>query len=147
MKNPNDEIREKILKYLYDTYKKAHGINLVKVTDAMVQHELQEQGYKTEDIISNFLYLIQTGFIKKESENYTFDGWDYKSNKSKPMRGKQLYYTISDKGINHFEGASMFQKSSWVTGINVTNVQGVTVIGDNNFVRNEYNDLYNKILG
>jgi len=145
MANVNDEIREKILKYLYSHFKNAMSVNNVRVTDAMVLSAVQREGYKRQDIVSNFIYLVQTGWIKKETESYSYDYPDYMTGKSKKMRGKQIYYTISDKGINHFEGTSVFQKSHWLTGINVTNIQGITVIGDNNFVHQEFGDLYRNL--
>ncbi|MCD6115346.1 hypothetical protein J7J74_03660 [bacterium] len=145
MANINDEIREKILKYLYEQFKKARSIRNVRVTDAMVGNALRREGYKQQDIVSNFIYLVQTGWIKKETESYSYDFPDYTTGKSKKIRGKQTYYTISDKGVNHFEGTSVFQKSHWLTGINVTNIQGVTIIGDNNFVHQEFGDLYRNL--
>jgi hypothetical protein len=145
MVNINDQIREKILKYLYEHFKKAVSINNARTTDVMVVNALHREGYKRQDIVSNFIYLVQTGWIKKETESYSYNYPDYTTGKSKKMRGKQIYYTISDKGINHFEGTSVFQKSHWLTGINVTNIQGVTVIGDNNFVHQEFGELYRNL--
>jgi len=143
--NPNDEIREKILKHLYDTYKTAKNTHRAKVTGVMLERAIEKQGYKKEEVVSNFLYLVQTNWIKKETESYTSGGLTIGGKKTPVTRGKTTYYMISDKGINHFEGASAFQKSTWQTGINITNVQGVTVIGDNNFVRNEYSELYRNL--
>ena len=145
MANINDEIREKILKYLYDRLKKAISINNAKATDAMIEGALQREGYKRQDIISNFIYLIQSGWIKKEIETYSYDFPDSLTGKSKKVREKQIYCIITDKGVNHFEGSSIFQKSHWLTGINVTNVQGITIIGDNNFVHQEFSDLYRSL--
>lgn len=145
MSSINDEIREKILKYLYDHLKKAMSFKNARVTDTMVESALRREGYKQQDIISNFIYLVQTGWIKKGTESYSYNLPDSITGKPKKVRSKQIYYTISDKGVNHFEGASIFQKSHWLTGINVTNIRGVTVIGDNNFVRQEFGDLYRSL--
>jgi hypothetical protein len=57
------------------------------------------------------------------------------------------YYKISDIGITYFEGPSEFQRvSKSFSGINITNVQGVTVVGDQNVVVNtQYLDLYRRL--
>lgn len=143
--NPNDEIREKILKYLYDVYKNATNTHRAKVTGVVLERDIERQGYTKQEVVSNFLYLQQTNWIKKETESYTSGGLSIGGKKTPITRGKTTYYMISDKGINHFEGTSNFQKSTWQTGINITNVQGVTVIGDSNFVRNEYSNLYRNL--
>lgn len=130
--NRNDEIRENILKFIYEKYKNASGINLAKVTDIEAQNALRQQGFNNSEIISNFLYLVQSGWIKKETKSWSIG----------KTRGKTDYYLASDKTINHFEGPSIFQKSNWMTGINITNIQGVTVIGDNNYVNQQFTELY-----
>ena len=124
--NSNDLMREAILKYFYDLSKKALSMNRAKANELMTVKALVGS-HARQDIISNLLYLIQTGYIKQEKIE------------------KIPYYMISDKGISHFEGTSNFQKSHWVTGINVTNIQGVTVIGDHNFVHQEFNNLYKNL--
>ena len=124
--NNNDEIREGILKYLYDLSTKALSVNRMKANEVMVIKNLMSR-YPREKIIGNLSYLINTGGITQEKIE------------------KIPYYTISDKGVEHFEGASNFQKSHWITGINVTNTQGVIVIGDHNFVHQEYGDLYRSL--
>lgn len=145
MTNNNDEIRRKILQFMYDKYISAPSINRMRVTDAMVRIDLGKQGYDRNTILRNFQYLVQTGYIKKETEAYSYKSPGYNRGKSTTIKGKQSYYYISDIGINYFDGPSQFQKSSGITGINVTNVQGVTVIGNNNFVRNEYNELFKNL--
>ena len=65
----------------------------------------------------------------------------------KRQKQTKQYYKISDVGINYFEGPSKFQRiSKSFSGINITNVQGVTVVGDQNIVVNtQYLDLYRKL--
>ena len=124
--NENDKIREAILRYLYDRSKSARSVSETKVTESVILRTLRTD-YQTSDIVSHLIYLVQAGWVKQEKIN------------------KLPYYTIGTPGVNHFEGVSMFQKSQWVTGINVTNIQGVTVIGDNNYVNQEFNDLYKNL--
>lgn len=65
--------------------------------------------------------------------------------KSTSIRGKTAYYIISDKGMNHFEGPSVFQKLQSAMGINVTTIQGVTIIGNNNVVYQQFADLHRNL--
>lgn len=92
--------------------------------------------------MSNLDYLIQAGWVKVESEEVEF-----KTPKGFTKRQKREYYKISDSGINYFEGPSKFQRvEKSVYGINVTNIQGVTVIGDQNVIVNtKYLDLYRSL--
>jgi len=54
---------------------------------------------------------------------------------------EQIKYKISDIGINHLEAGTLFKSIESSHNINITNVQGVTIIGDGNIVNNEYTDL------
>lgn len=132
----NDKIREIILKFLYDKSVSAWGENLRRETSPPIEREVERSGYSRPQAVHNLSYLVDTGWVKKESESYTSSFGKTKT------RGKTIYYRISDKGINHFEGKSNFQKSHMQTGINIVNVNGVTVVGDNNFVQTEQQDLY-----
>ena len=125
--NKNDEIREAILRYFYDLLKKAPVVLRAKANEMMLIKALASKNFSRQDVISNLVYLTQAGWIKPEK-----------------ISGVS-YYIINDKGVDHFEGTSTFQESHWVTGINVTNVQGVTVIGDHNFVHQEFNELYKQL--
>lgn len=135
--NDNDKIREMILNYLYDKSINARSENTRKETAPPIERLVRNAGYSTGQAVHNLSYLVDTGWIKKENESYSHTGFG-----GKKMTGKTTYYRISDKGINHFEGKSQFQKSRFMTGINIVNVNGVTVVGDNNFVQNNHEDLY-----
>ena len=52
-----------------------------------------------------------------------------------------MKYKISDVGINHLEAGTLFKKPQSVSHINVTNVQGVTILGDGNIVNAQLTDL------
>lgn len=138
--NASDEIKEKILKLLYDIFKNARSDRSAQVTRVVIFSHLREDGHTDQEIMSNLMYLVDTGWVKKEGEPYSIPSTDPFTRKKTTIKGKTIRYRISDTGINHIEGPSKFQKPSGQTGINVTNVQGVTIIGDNNIVNN---DLFN----
>ena len=54
---------------------------------------------------------------------------------------EQIKYKISDIGINHLESSTMFKRPESVSSINITNIQGVTVVGDGNVVNTQFTDL------
>ena len=142
MGRDNDEIRRIILKFLYDVHRKARSMKSARVPISKLKSELKKLGLKEHEIVSNLDYLIQAGWVKVESEEVEF-----KTPKGFTKRQKREYYKISDSGINYFEGPSKFQRvEKSVYGINVTNIQGVTVIGDQNVIVNtKYLDLYRSL--
>ena len=141
VKKTNDEIREIILKFFYDIHKKASNPKGTKLMISKVKNGLKEIGLESKEVISNLDYLIQTGFISKEEETYQIR----KGRSIFPS--KKIYYKASDKAINHFEGISKFQKiGKSIAGINITNIQGVTIVGDQNIVVNtQYVNLYKNL--
>jgi len=135
-----DEIREIILKFFYEVYKKASSPKKMKLNISEVKKKLKEKGLDSKQIIPNLDYLIQTGYIVKEEETYQV------KRGNNIFTSKKTFYKASDKTINHFEGPSKFQKlDSSLSGINISNVGNVTtiVVGDKNVVSNtQYIDLY-----
>lgn len=50
-------------------------------------------------------------------------------------------YKISDVGIDKLEGASAYRRKEHFARINITNIKGVTIIGDGNVVNTDFTDL------
>jgi len=141
IKSSND-IRKDILNFLYKVHKSARGRESTRVSRSELKRELKKLGLKENEIASNLDYLIQSGWVKVELEESEF-----KTPKGFIRKQKKEYYKISDIGINYFEGPSEFQRvEKSISGINITNIQGVTVIGDQNIVVNtQYIDLFRKL--
>lgn len=131
-----DDIRELILEFMFSIHQKARGIKSTAVAISKIKTALKQKGLNEREIVSNLDYLIQTEWVLEERENYPIISG------GRQITAQRVTYKISDKGIDHFEGSSKFQKPHKVTGINITNIQGVTVVGDNNFVYNQYDALY-----
>lgn len=134
--NDNDKVKEVILKFLYDKSVNARSENTRRETEPPIERHVISAGFTKALAIHNLSYLVDAGWVKKESESYSSPGFG---------KGKTIHYRITDRGINHFEGISQFQRSRFMTGINIVNVNGVTVVGDNNFVQTDKQDLY-KVL-
>jgi len=138
----SDDVRKSILDFLYKVHKSARGRESTRVSRSELKTELKKLGLKESEIASNLDYLIQSGWVKVE-----FEESEFKTPKGFVRKQKKEYYKISDIGINYFEGPSKFQRvEKSISGINITNIQGVTIIGDQNIVVNtQYIDLFRKL--
>jgi len=119
----SDQIKEDVLIFLNEVMSKARNENMAKVTDAQIQHKLRDKGYTPEEVTQELLYLVSAGRVKRVTESYTYDGYDWSTRKTKKMRGKQIEYMISDKGRDYIEGKSKFSRRDFVGGININNIQ------------------------
>jgi hypothetical protein len=137
--NPNDEIREAILKVLFSVHKKARGIKSTGMGMRKLKAVLKAQGLKEHEIVSNLDFLVQTKWVLKEVEEYPL-----KKGRA-IIRAKNTSYKISEKGINHFQGTSKFQTAHKFENINIMNLQGVTVVGENNIVFNQHTELFRSL--
>jgi hypothetical protein len=54
---------------------------------------------------------------------------------------EQVKYKISDFGINHLQAGTMFKKPEAASHVTITNIKGVTVVGDGNIVNTQFTDL------
>jgi len=135
----SDEVRELILKFLYSKYKKSRSVSGAGVGRREIKQALKEKGLKEQEIASNLYYLIESGWIGEERKTFPI------TRGGATIKAETVSYRITDKGINHFEGPSKFQRTQRLEGINITNIQGVTVIGDGNYVYNRYSNLYRSL--
>jgi len=142
MAKRNDEIREAILKLLYEKHKRARSLKSARASMKELKDELKKLGLKEQEIVSNLDYLIQSRWIAVDAEESEF-----KTPKGFTKKRRKEYYRISDIGINYFEGPSQFQRvEKSIAGINITNIQGLTVVGDQNVVVNaQFLDLYKEL--
>jgi hypothetical protein len=94
-------------------------------------------GMSQQDVVANLDYLIQKGWVAEEREEKTF-----KTAKGVSVPSVSKRYKITDVGIDKIEGQSAYQREEKYPGINITNVRGVMVIGDENVVNTRFADLY-----
>lgn len=137
--NANDLIRGLILEFLHAQSLKAKSVSQRRCALPPISRHIERQGYSKEQAVHNLGYLIDAGWVKKESETSTHPGFG--GTRSKSIKIKTDYYRISDKGINQFEQDSKYRKKS-VGGISITNIGGVTIVGDNNYVQTSQQELY-----
>jgi len=135
--NPNDDKRDKILRFLYERHKQSRGIAKIPIGIRDLQSEMKSKySMSQQDVASNLDYLVQVDWVReaiKERSITTKTGME--------LSQEQIKYKISDIGINHLEAGTLFKSMENSHNINITNVQGVTIIGNGNIVNNEYTDL------
>lgn len=133
----NDEIRKKILDFLDLRRKKARSISSVQATVTDIKKGLKVFDISQSEVVTNLDYLVQSGWVREDIDSRTF-----KSAKGFEFPSETRRYRLSDSGIRYVEGESIFDRSNTFTGINITNLGGVTVVGNNNIVRNEYLEIF-----
>lgn len=136
--NPSDDKRDKILRFLYERHKKSRGIAKIPIGIRDLQSEMKNNfSMSQQEVSSNLDYLVQVGWVREVVKERSFT-----TKTGMELSQEQVKYKISDVGINHLEAGTLFKNIENSNNINITNVQGVTVIGDGNIVNNEYTDLY-----
>jgi hypothetical protein len=135
--NPDDDVRDKLLRFLYERHKSSKGIGKIAIGIRDLQKEMKARfGLKQADVTSNLDYLIQVGWVREVVRERTF-----KTKRGMELSQEQVKYKISDIGINHLQAGTMFKRPDSFGSINITNVQGVTVVGEGNVVNANLTDL------
>jgi hypothetical protein len=135
--NPEDDKREKILKFLYARHKNTKGITKIPIGIRELQKEMRQlYELKQQDVSSNLDYLIQVGWVRDVTKERKF-----KTKGGMELSQEQIKYKISDVGINHLESGTVFKKSQISNLVNITNIKGITIIGDGNIVNAEFAEL------
>jgi hypothetical protein len=135
--NLNDDRRDKILRFLYERHQTAKGITAIPIGILDLRRAMKaHHGMKQPEVASNLDYLIQVGWVRPEVKSRSFV-----TPGGMVLPREQTKYKISELGINHLETASMFKKPESSSHVNITNFQGVTVVGDNNYVPSQLTEL------
>src|SRR5260370_24326141 len=135
--NHNDYRRDNLLRFLYDRHQAAKGITAIPIGIQDLRREMKNRyGMKQSEVASNLDYLIQVGWVRPEVKSRSFV-----TGRGMVLNREQTKYKISEVGINHLEVASMFKKPQAASHVNITNLQGLTVVGDGNVVNAQSTDL------
>ena len=135
--NPNDDRRDKILRFLYDRYQTSRGITSIPIGIMDLRREMKTRhGMKQPEVASNLDYLIQVGWVRPEVKSRSF-----LTRGGMVLPREQTKYKISEVGINHLEAATMFKKPQAASQVNITTVQGMTIVGDGNVVNAKFTEL------
>ena len=90
-------------------------------------------------IVSNLTYLLQNRWVEQDIRQFVVQPG------GRPVMTRQVRYRISSAGGDRYEGPSVFQRAEKMAGINITNIQGVTVIGHDNVVNTQFAELFRSL--
>lgn len=133
-----NETRDAILRQLYDVLQNARSPRKAGVGIRDLQRLMKSSaGYTQQEVASNLHYLIQKEWVTEIVEDRTF-----KTARGTTQQAERVTYVISDLGIDMLEGgATMYQRPDAASHINITNIRGVTVVGEGNVVNIRFADL------
>ncbi len=135
-----DTNKQHVLEALYAVREEKRSVSAMSVGVREIQQKAREFfGLKQKEVAHALDYLVRHGWVEEIQEQRTV------------ARGKmtipttQTKYRLSDDGLSWFERGSNFDRSSRYQGINIENVSGVVVLGNNNVVNNKFRDLFTNI--
>lgn len=132
----DDEVRDAILRHLYDVHRAAKGPKKVAVGILDLRRAMKAQhGFAQNEVVSNLDYLVQKEWVTEVVEQRS-----YRAPGGTMQAAPKVTYKISHLGIDRMQKASLYQRPVGA-GINITNVHGVTVVGENNVVNTHFTDL------
>ena len=135
--NENDAARDAILRALYEASSTARSVKKTAIGIKDLQARLRPLGLKQQQVAHNLAYLIDKGWVREDVTTRTFT-----TSRGTTQNSEQVKYRISDTGIDKLEDASLFaQTPAAAAGINITTINGVTVVGDDNVVNTRYTDM------
>src|SRR5690242_18277969 len=105
MANPNDVVRDEVLRHLYSVHKKARSPKTSGLKITELARALKPRGFKLQDVASNLDYLVQKGWVREVIETRTFT-----TPKGTTQQAEKRSYKISDVGIDHLEEASLYER-------------------------------------
>lgn len=136
MVTERDRARKDLLEYLYHKFSKARSRKSQTASVGETKKALKSKGYRENDIMQALTFLIDRGWVTEEKETRQI------TLKWGPKIVEKIRYRITDRGVERFEGQSSFESSDRYRGINITNIHGITVVGQHNVVQTKFSDLY-----
>ena len=133
--NPDDAVRDAILRHLYDVHQKARGPKTVAQGIRDIQKAMRALGHKQQAVTSNLDYLVQKGWVTEVHRERAFT-----TPQGTSRSQDQITYKISDIGIDKLQRGSVYQRDAGQY-INITTIRGVTIVGDGNVVHTESAEL------
>lgn len=142
--NPNDEIRNQILRYFYDrndaaTSRTGKRGSAVKISD--VKRELKERHQLSQQqVMSNLTYLIDNDWVKTIDIEKTIRVG------GGTVPSTTTLYEITARGIDKIEGGSQFEPRARYEGINITAAgQNIITLGDGNVIFAKFSELHSQL--
>ena len=137
-KRMNDEIREVILKFLYNKRKRARSLKSLAVTPSELKRELKKCGLTENQIVTSLDFLIKNGWVEEQTKRYKL--------LKRRIEVEKRTYRLSDVGLRYFEKGSKFDATGRFSGMTFENIRdSIIVIGVGNIVQRNYYELYSAL--
>jgi len=141
----DDEIRKRILNFLGARRQSARGMDSLMATSSDIKKAMAKESIGQNETVRNLDYLVKHGWVDEKVIKRP-----YKTPQGFEVPNEKHLFSLSEIGLKYIEGESEFDRTSVYSGINITNIGGVTVVGSNNVVRNEFVDVlraFNQLEG
>jgi hypothetical protein len=130
----NDQIRDLLLRYLYDRHRTARGVSGQEIRISDLKREMKNRhGLSASEVTAHLDYLVQKGWVQKIAKPRTFT-----TRRGTTQSAEGVTYKVAAEGIDRIEGESDFMRRNPYAGIHIENIGGVTVVGDGNVVRTQF---------
>src|SRR5581483_7280255 len=137
MASENDAVRDALLRFLLEVHRKAKSPRSAGIGIRDLQSAMKDRfEVKQQVVASNLDYLVQKGWVREVVSARTFQ-----TARGTTQQAEKVRYKISDTGIDRLEGGSTYERSDLRPHVNITNVQGGTVVGEGNVVNTTFTDL------
>lgn len=134
----NDEMRWRILKLLYDE-RVLSGLRTRYLWSELRVKVRRELGYTPSETVHNLEYLIQNGWIEKQTEPYA-------GPRSRTFGTQRELYNISAKAVDLFEEGSMFSSSPPLNELVIAGDYNIVQVGPNTYAYAPYQDLQSALV-
>jgi hypothetical protein len=130
-----DDIRELILKFLYEKRKKARSLEKIGATITEIKRALKKHGIKESEIVANLDFLIKNGLIKEVRRKRFLP--------KQKFEVETVRFELSDVGLHYFEPPSKFDFVEKFSGLIFENIKdSVIIVGHGNVVYYKFGELY-----
>ena len=128
------EIRDVLLSYLHDLHRTSRSVAKQEVGIRDLNAAMKAaHALRQEEVADNLDYLVQKGWALKVVHERSFE---VPGGTRQPSQ--QVKYKISADGIDRVRGRSELPAAPRYAGVNIKNIGGVTVVGNDNIVRTEF---------
>jgi len=128
------EIRDVLLNYLHDLHRTSRSVTKREIGIRDLNAAMKAaHALRQEHVADNLDYLVQKGWALKVVHERSFQA---PGGTRQPSQ--QVKYKISADGIDRVRGRSELPAAPRYAGVNISNVGGVTVVGNDNIVRTEF---------
>jgi hypothetical protein len=128
------EIRDVLLQHFHDVHHDSRSVKKQEIGIRDLNAGMKAaHGLRQEEVARNLDYLVQKGWVLAVVHERTFEA---PGGTRQPSQ--QVKYKISVDGIDRVRGASDMPAAPRYAGVNISNIGGVTVVGNDNIVRTEF---------